>query len=494
MSAEHASTLTRMRAVLASPALYRLADQLTWDRPVGRPSAHPTYVVLAYGVLSRVLRSGIRVQLDLAEPATWAMVRTLMTTAIARHGLDLPSPGLRPPRWDHWRWLRDAHLATDPGLVQLATAFTPLAVDTARSLHLLELDGPGTLTHPHPSRAVYGDGTLVRPMYQPPEAVTLTNADGSRSIAYPDRRTGALLEAPSGRFDPDLQPHHGQLGPVQTHGYVCWHTRGPALYERVVLAADHIPLPGAEAATAVQLLGAVHRAAGPGVQAVIYDGALHGKHIEAIMRRYGYLVLANLPTGAPADPDTAAPLVLNDRGRRARSYPLGPVSHDTPLGACTHQLAALDGRVVEIGLDETGDPVVLAGLARGAVKRFRRAGGEFHFNVGYHLDCPTQPFTTWLSPHPGSSGEAGRPQNLRLIPPGDPDFTALYGLRNDAESFHSNLKRTLLVDRAMSLGWRRGLVDVYCFALLNNAMAEAAARAREQGRPTRTAHARHRTA
>ena len=42
-------------------------------------------------------------------------------------------------------------------------------------------------------------------------------------------------------------------------------------------------------------------------------------------------------------------------------------------------------------------------------------------------------------------------------------------LRNDAEPFNSQLKRTLLVDRAMSLGGRRQLLDVLCFAHLHNA-------------------------
>jgi len=308
--------------------------------------------------------------------------------------------------------------------------------------------------------------------------VRLTQEDGTTALAYPDPRTGLLREAPAGRFDPDLQLHHGLLGPVQTHGYVCWHARGPERYQRVVLAADHIPVPGAEAATAVTLLGSVHRAAGPGVQAVVYDGALHGVHIDQVMRRYGYLVVTKLPTADTGADVEAAPLVLNDRGRRARSYPLGAATHQPPTGPCTHQLATIAGRVVEVGLDETGDPVVMGDLTRGAVKRFRRTHGGYHFNVGYRLDCPNEPFTLWLTPH--AEDDPRRPQNLRVISQQDPDFPRLYGLRNDAESFHSNLKRTLLVDRAMSLGWRRGLVDVYCFALLNNALTEAAAQARAE--------------
>lgn len=103
----------------------------------------------------------------------------------------------------------------------------------------------------------------------------------------------------------------------------------------------------------------------------------------------------------------------------------------------------------------------------------RRAGGQYHFNVGYQLACPHESFTVWLSPHPGRDEiDTRRPENLRVIPTGDPDADRLAGIRSDAESFHSNYKRTLLVDRAMSLGWRRGLVDLYCFALYNNALTE----------------------
>lgn len=486
MSREHFNTLTRLRAVLSSRTLYELAATLEWERPVGRPPANPTYVVLAYGVLTRLTRSGVRVEQDLGEPATWTYARSLMVEALQRHHIDLPHPGSRPPTWSHWEWLRNRHLATDDGLAQLARAFPPLATAAANRIDLLRADGPGSLTHPDPSRVAYGDGTLVRPLYRPPETVSVDNDDGTTTLAYPDPRTGRLQTHPPGRFDPDLQNHHGRLGPVQTHGYVCWHTRGPRLYQRIVLAADHIPIPGAEASTAVRLLSDVHRAAGAGIQAVVYDGAWRGVHITEVMRRYGYLVLCKMPSADAAGDPHSAPLTVNNAGRRARSYPLGTVSHRLPTGTCSHQLATLAGRVVEIGLDETGDPVVLAHLARGPVKRSRRSHGDFHFNVGYHLNCPLEPFTVWLSPHPRDNQDARRAENLRIIPPGDPDFIRLHGLRSDAESFHSNFKRTLLVDRQMSLGWRRGLVDVYCFALMNNAFAEHRAAETELAQASQT--------
>lgn len=472
MSRAHYDTWTRVTAVLTSPSLYRLAQELDWHPPVGRRRANPTYVLLAYGILARLTRSGIRVELDLAHPRTWAAVTEMMATTIRTHRFDLPMPGPRPPKWDHWRWMRNQRLATDEGLADLARAFPPIAVEAARRIGQLDPHGPGSLTHPDATRCVYGDGTLVRPIYRPPQTEILDNDDGTTTTAYVDPRTGQLSATPTHRFDPDLVAHHGKGGPVLTHGYVCWHTRGSKAYQRIDLAATHIAAPGAEAATAVALLRDVHRAAGTGIQAIIYDGAFRGTHIEEIMTTYGYLVLAKQHRDTTGRDPAKTQLVQTPHGRRSRSYPLGTVSHDLPTGACHHTIAAAGGTVVEVDLDDRGDPVIVSTLTRRAVKRARRNTGRYHFNVGYQLHCPSEPFTIWLTPHPGHDGETSRPEHLRIIANKDPDALRLYGLRSDAESFHSHYKRTLIVDRAMSLGWRRGLVDLYCFSLYNNALTE----------------------
>ncbi|NKY38155.1 hypothetical protein [Cellulomonas septica] len=461
-------TLDRLSAVLSSPSLYRVAAALEQEQVVGRPPEHPPYVLLQFATLARLARSGIRVEVDLAHPATWDFARRIISTAIATQGLDLPAPGPRPPKWDHWRWFRDHHLTSDEGLAALSRAYPPVAVDLARSIGQLDPRGPGSLTHPDPSRTVYGDGTIVRPIYQPPDAVRVAGEDGTSSPRYPGPN-GELREQPEGRFDPDLAEHHGHRGSVLGHGYVAFHTRGMHPYQRVVLAVEHIPAPGMEAATSVQLLGVVARHAHGGIQAVIYDGAFHGVHIDEVMTRYGYVVISKIPTGE--DVPGAVRAVRTPGGRLAKSYPLGFATHTLPTGPCQHPIAAIGGRVVQLDLDERGDPVVVSTPRRGPVKRVRRADGRFHFNLGYDIACPYGEFTTWLSPH-GRDGDYARPENLRVIPDDDPDAQRLRGLRSDAEAFHSNLKRTLIVDRAMSLGWRRGLIDVYAFALLNNALAE----------------------
>lgn len=461
-------TIDRMRAVLSSAAIIRLGAQLDYEHRVGRPTAHPPYVMMQFAALARLARSGVRVEVDMAEPRTWAFAREVIVNAITSHHLDVPPPGRAPPTWEQWRNFRDHHLITDDGLAMLARAYPPVAVEVARSIGQLSPQGPGSVSHPDASRTVYGDGTIVHPMYHPPEAVRATQPDGSIHLRYPDH-TGRLRDEPEGKFDPDLVEHHGQRGPVLGHGYVAFHTRGVHRYQRVVLAVEHIPAPGAEAATAVRLLGDVARNARDGILAVIYDGALHGVHIDEIMRRYGYVVLCKIPTGQ--DVPGALEAVRTASGRLAKSYPIGFATHNVPTGACRHAVAAIGGRVVQLDLDERGDPVVVATPRRGPIKRVRRADGRYHFNLGYDIACPYGDFTTWLSPH-GTADDFTRPENLRVIPDDDADSLRLRGLRSDAESFHSNYKRTLITDRAMSVGWRRGLIDDYAFSLFNNALTE----------------------
>ena len=63
------------------------------------------------------------------------------------------------------------------------------------------------------------------------------------------------------------------------------------------------------------------------------------------------------------------------------------------------------------------------------------------------------------------------PEHVRRIPPGDPDFACLYGMRNDAQNFKSPFLRSVLVDRASSAGWRRQLFDLLGYVVLANSLA-----------------------
>lgn len=462
------STAETITALIRSPELHALAGLLPARGDVGRPRVHPGWAVLLYGALTRHYRSAARAQTELASAPVWAHVQ--QQAALARSELGLPIPVAdRPPTWGAWVNARDGHLATDGGLADVAALHLADAVDLAHQVGLCLTSGGGSWSHPAKTRTAFGDGTLVTPMYRPPRAVRQRRTDGTVEIRYPDPATGELQDAPSRRFDPDAVEHHGKSGPVHATNYVAWHVRGGSYYERVILTVGRVEAPGREADTAVSLLGDVRRALGDDLQAVVYDGAFHGVHIDRIMRSYGYVVISKPGTLAGAD---SAPATLRlPSGRTAKTYALGAWEHLGTTGQCVHVLAAVNGAVSEVGLDEGGDPVLLGQLARRQVKRPRRGDGRFHFSVGYEVPCADGAFWVWISPH-ASRGDTdtGRPENVRVIAAADPDGQRIVGLRSDAESHHYHYKRTLLVGRAMTLGWRRGLLDQYAYALLHNAL------------------------
>ena len=72
-----------------------------------------------------------------------------------------------------------------------------------------------------------------------------------------------------------------------------------------------------------------------------------------------------------------------------------------------------------------------------------------------------------------------RTENVRPIPPSDPDFPRLYGRRNDSESLNRSLEDTLFLGRAHSLGWRRQQVEMLGWALMVNALTMARHRTAE---------------
>jgi hypothetical protein len=64
-----------------------------------------------------------------------------------------------------------------------------------------------------------------------------------------------------------------------------------------------------------------------------------------------------------------------------------------------------------------------------------------------------------------------RTENVRPIPPADPDFPRLYKRRNDAESINRALDDTMYLRRAHSIGHRRQHLNLLTHALGVNALA-----------------------
>jgi hypothetical protein len=198
------TTAEQIDAIFSHPTLYRVAAAVPYRQPVGRPPLHPAWALLGYGVLARVFRSGARTEAELASPGVWPRILDCATLVAQTHpDLEIPPGNLnRPPNWAAWKNARNRYFANPELMPLLLTAFTEAAVEQAHAFGLLDTRGPGSLCHPHPSRVVYGDGTVIRPMYRPPAATRRTDPKtGEVTITYLDADCEPTAK-PTRRFDP----------------------------------------------------------------------------------------------------------------------------------------------------------------------------------------------------------------------------------------------------------------------------------------------------
>ena len=120
-----------------------------------------------------------------------------------------------------------------------------------------------------------------------------------------------------------------------------------------------------------------------------------------------------------------------------------------------------------------GDPIVTP-LPRLKTERRGRADGGFVLYNVYEVPAQLGGGTVRLRLDQTDEDVANgfnREEHLRAIPPDDPDHASIYGRRNDTESGNRLLDDSMLRERAHTVGWRRQLLNVMCWAAVRNAVA-----------------------
>jgi hypothetical protein len=69
-------------------------------------------------------------------------------------------------RRHHYLYGRDRYLTDHAVLDELQALHRRIATSQARELGLLDPDGPGSWTHPDPSRMLHADGKVVTPLFK----------------------------------------------------------------------------------------------------------------------------------------------------------------------------------------------------------------------------------------------------------------------------------------------------------------------------------------
>jgi hypothetical protein len=302
---------------------------------------------------------------------------------------------------------------------------------------------------------LYADGKVVTPLFRA--------RPGDTKL---DRETGELRPV---RAEGDAGLH------VEGTGEMVWGTkfvivavRTTDIHGRVILDVDWVPTPGGEAATAMDSFAQLAPQC-PGAQGVIYDTALRGIHHQTLLRNLGWL---------PVNKVTAAKARIK-KPRRKGGQRTEKSTHvedrSITLADGTSHTISLFARGGALGIAELTDAGDMAFAELPRVRTHRHAGkNSYRWYNDYRLPDHLGGGTLSMRLHGNAEDQKrrfNRTENIRPIPPTDPDFKMLYRRRNDAESINRALDDTLWLRRAHSIGHERQLLNQLTHALMVNSLA-----------------------
>jgi hypothetical protein len=458
--------LRRVEAIFRNPALYALAECIPkGSHGGGRPRAYPDYMLLGYEALISVYGSARQVEAELSHPLVWGLIRRIVAECFPAD----PSMRLakRPMRRHHYLYGRDRHLADSGVFAELQALHRDLAADQARELGLLDPDGPGSWTHPHPSRMLHADGKVLTPLFR-----------AKPGDVRVDCATGEILPA---RAEPDGGLHFEGTGDAAWGTkFVLVAVRSTSERGRIILDLEWVPDPGGEAAGAIRCFERLAPLL-PGAQGVVYDTALRGVHHQRLLRDLGLMPINKV---AAAEKGSSEP--RRSKGRRVeKSTWVEDKAVRTPDGLVTVRLYALAGAIGLGELTDSGD-MVFTQVARVRTHRVRDKSGRYRWYNDYALPASYGGGIVTVRLYGDAKDLArrfNRTENVRTIPPSDPDFKRLYGRRNDSESINRDLVDSMWLGRAHSLGHARQLVNLLGYALMVNSLALLEHRERKRPLP-----------
>ena len=236
----------------------------------------------------------------------------------------------------------------------------------------------------------------------------------------------------------------------------------------MILDIERVEKPGAEASVAMDCFRRLAPLV-PGAQGVIYDTALRGVHHQELLRDLGLLPINRV---AAAEKGARTPRRKDGRRVAKNVYVEDKIVTDSDGRGVSVSLYAQDGAIGIGRLTDRGQ-LVFELLRRIRTHRIRDKSGAYRWYNDYRLPQHLGGGIVTVRLHANEDGRTkrfNRTENVRPIPPSDPDFARLYARRNDAESINRNLEDTLFLGRAHSVGRLRQQIDLIGYALLVNGL------------------------
>lgn len=431
-------------ALIESPQIHAIAaliDECLPQRGRGAKRKHPTWLWVIY--LSMISHETSSRAVERFMRQTW--VRSRLARACEADGLAGDPARLKLVGMRRWQFhhLRERLIQHEPFWAAAQDRFGETAADLARAMGICSDPNAG-YTNPPLSACLIGDGK---------------NIAAASSHPRVDRETG---EIGGRRYDPDARTYTDGKGErVFGHQSALISARNGFPNENLVLAFDAVrPGQGGEAGTAMSLIPDIARRLE--ARALIYDTALRGTHIDML---YVYALLGISPVASK----TAA----SDKTKRVpKDAPAGTAQLSTPDGTTyTVNIHTIDGHPHLVDFDAKGKQFLIELNVKKIEHRPRKKGGSTFYGI---LETPTgeQVRIRYDTTDEDRANGFNRAENLRPFPPGTDRYDALYNYRPTIESMNAQIERSLGEwHRAHSYTLPRVQLDVFGFALLNNAKA-----------------------
>lgn len=409
----------------------------------GRPLATSPICVALIELLTHDERSQRSAVEFLRDPVVWEYLRAEVAYAWPDHP-DRRLPDV-PITREQCRYYKQTRIEFADVVARIREMHRDIAIAVAHSINICN-PNDGSVTHPSTTQVCAGDATHLRPMN-----------DVTRDDLI-DKTTGEIRRLP---YVPDAYELYGT---TDKPGYkmVSCLARNAAGNERVILDLDLQPKGTGDATVFTDMVINLHRSM-PGLRVPVYDMAMHPGDFDRLLDD-GLI------------PVTKAQLTTT--GKRAQ---LNIGEHDfRAKGRATQTVivTAIDGApCITV---PTADGPQEVELERRQTKIVRRSRGKHTIGGFWFIpDRPEVPknlrlLETWIH-HNSTVDETARKKPrtraLRVIPPNDRDFRALFGVREDTESMHNHLKQSLINGRVRGLGEHRLRFNLHAYQLRTNIIA-----------------------
>ena len=454
---EAASLDALVWSLIADPAFWSLAMTLPGNTcrtgRRGRPAHNPSWLFLLVAAISTLTGSQRSAITYLNHPRTWRDLRQA-TRRHRPHGLD--GLGRKPPQRHHFSTFLRKWESAAWEAVRLASHERFRADACQRALGGGLFDATKELlyaTVDHGQHVVF-DGTVFK-----------GPADSRRASA-----NGENWQVKGGRER------------VWGSKVVFATTRTDDSQSRLVLDFEQVlgttvSGVGDEAASTITSATRL-KAQLPGIRGLIVDSVLRGEHLSQLADQG--VIVTNYPH-ALSNPDARTHGRLGPR-RKEKKKQLRTLTHKRPNGTvCQHRLDVVGAVLYTPQYNATGQLVPVECPVVGFDSR-RNPSGVHRFYLKVEVPCVHGSFTTKVplyheDRHPDAIKGLNRGEYLRFYPPNTPQFQALYGRRNDSESFHRQVKRRLT--RLPAYTSERQALFLTGLALASNAATRAFTRRRD---------------